>query len=150
MSTSNPQPSPSIFPAFQLGWLAVESFGLLRRYARHGKPSAAAQDDATRRFGFTARQPNLSEQLLVSLQHLKATAAGLVPGLPPPVPDEPEAWVGVLKDDKAATSLTSDRYEYIRNLQRGMSLPQNWLLPETKATELPPIDATKGKPLGTP
>ena len=56
----------------------------------------------------------------------------------------------VVKDDKGAASLTSDRYEYIRNLQRGMSLPQNWLLPETRATELPPLDAAKGKPLGTP
>ncbi|PWB64011.1 MAG: type II secretion system protein GspD [Betaproteobacteria bacterium] len=56
----------------------------------------------------------------------------------------------VVKDDKGAASLTSDRYEYIRNLQRGMSLPQNWLLPETKASELPPLDAAKGKPLGTP
>ncbi len=53
----------------------------------------------------------------------------------------------VVKDAKGAASLTSDRYEYILNLQRGMSLPQNWLLPETKATELPPIDETKGKPL---
>jgi general secretion pathway protein D len=53
----------------------------------------------------------------------------------------------VLKDDKAAASLTSDRYEYIRNLQRGMGLPANVLLPATKAMELPPLDATKGKPL---
>jgi general secretion pathway protein D len=53
----------------------------------------------------------------------------------------------VLRDDKAATSLTSDRYEYIRNLQRGMDLPANVLLPPAKATELPPIEATKGKSL---
>ena len=53
----------------------------------------------------------------------------------------------VLKDDKAAASLTSDRYEYIRNLQRGMGLPANVLLPSTKATELPPLEETKGKPL---
>ncbi|MBK8323998.1 MAG: type II secretion system secretin GspD [Betaproteobacteria bacterium] len=50
----------------------------------------------------------------------------------------------VLRDDKAANSITSDRYEYIRNLQQGMSLPPNVLLPATKATELPPIDATRG------
>jgi general secretion pathway protein D len=56
----------------------------------------------------------------------------------------------VVKDDKGAASLTSDRYEYIRNLQRGMDLPPNILLPATKATELPPLDAAKGKPLGTP
>jgi general secretion pathway protein D len=53
----------------------------------------------------------------------------------------------VLRDDKAAASLTADRYEYIRNLQRGMDLPANVLLPAAKATELPPLDATKGKPL---
>jgi general secretion pathway protein D len=53
----------------------------------------------------------------------------------------------VLRDDKAAASLTSDRYEYIRNLQRGMDLPANVLLPPAKATELPPIDLTKGKML---
>ncbi|MBK7659882.1 MAG: type II secretion system secretin GspD [Betaproteobacteria bacterium] len=50
----------------------------------------------------------------------------------------------VLRDDKAANSITSDRYEYIRNLQQGMSLPPNVLLPGAKATELPPIDATRG------
>ncbi|MBL0141513.1 MAG: type II secretion system secretin GspD [Betaproteobacteria bacterium] len=54
----------------------------------------------------------------------------------------------VLKDEKAAAAITSDRYEYIRNLQRGMTLPPNVLLPEAKARELPPIDSTTpGKPL---
>ncbi|MCM2328753.1 MAG: type II secretion system secretin GspD [Lysobacter sp.] len=53
----------------------------------------------------------------------------------------------VLRDDKAAAALTSDRYEYIRNQQRGMDLPANVLLPPVKATELPPMDTTKGKPL---
>ena len=50
----------------------------------------------------------------------------------------------VLRDDKAANTLTSDRYEYIRNLQQGMTLPPNVLLPEAKAKELPPIDLTQG------
>ena len=53
----------------------------------------------------------------------------------------------VLRDEKAAASLTADRYEYIRNLQSGMELPANVLLPPANATELPPLDATKGKPL---
>jgi general secretion pathway protein D len=53
----------------------------------------------------------------------------------------------VLRDEKSAASLTSDRYEYIRNLQKRMDLPANVLLPATKATELQPIEATKGKPL---
>jgi general secretion pathway protein D len=54
----------------------------------------------------------------------------------------------VLKDDKAAASLTADRYEYIRNLQGEMKLPWNGLLPPTEARQLPPFDATKDKPLG--
>ena len=53
----------------------------------------------------------------------------------------------VLRDDKAAAALTADRYEYIRNQQRGMSLPANVLLPAVKATELPPMEETRGKPL---
>ncbi len=53
----------------------------------------------------------------------------------------------VLKDDKAAASLTSDRYEYIRNLQGRMRLEPNVLLPGVQATPLPPFDATKGKAL---
>jgi general secretion pathway protein D len=53
----------------------------------------------------------------------------------------------VLKDDRSAAALTTDRYEYIRNLQRGMDLPPNVLLPGVRATELPPIDARKGKTL---
>jgi general secretion pathway protein D len=54
----------------------------------------------------------------------------------------------VLKDDKSAAAITADRYEYIRNLQRGMGLAPNLLLPGVKATELPPIEETKGaKPI---
>jgi general secretion pathway protein D len=54
----------------------------------------------------------------------------------------------VLKDDKAAQSLTADRYEYIRNLQGEMGLPGNILLPPAPATQIPPFDTTKGKSLG--
>ena len=54
----------------------------------------------------------------------------------------------VLKDDKAAPSLTADRYEYIRNLQGDMKLPRNLLLPPAGATQIPPFDAAGGKPLG--
>jgi general secretion pathway protein D len=53
----------------------------------------------------------------------------------------------VLRDEKSAASLTADRYEYIRNQQQRMDLPANVLLPPAKATELPPLDATQGKPL---
>lgn len=54
----------------------------------------------------------------------------------------------VLKDDRAAASLTADRYEYIRNLQGDMKQPWNVLLPETQATQLSPLDAARSKPLG--
>ncbi len=54
----------------------------------------------------------------------------------------------VLKDEKAAASLTADRYDYIRNLQGDMKLPQNILLPETEAKQLLPLEKAKEKPLG--
>jgi general secretion pathway protein D len=54
----------------------------------------------------------------------------------------------VLKDDKAAASLTADRYQYIRNLQGEMTLPWNGLLPETGATILKPLPEQMDKPLG--
>jgi general secretion pathway protein D len=56
----------------------------------------------------------------------------------------------VLKDERAAASITADRYEYIRNEQRDIKLPWNGLLPQTNVTPLPPLDEAKGKPLGTP
>jgi general secretion pathway protein D len=54
----------------------------------------------------------------------------------------------VLKDDKAAASITADRYDYIRNLQGGMKMPWTGLLPEEEAKQLVPFDAAKSKPLG--
>jgi general secretion pathway protein D len=39
----------------------------------------------------------------------------------------------VLKDDKAAATLTADRYEYIRNLQGEIRFPANVVLPEVGA-----------------
>jgi general secretion pathway protein D len=55
----------------------------------------------------------------------------------------------VLKDDRAAASLTADRYEYIRNLQGGIRLPWNGLLPEAHATPFVPFEDAKSQPLGT-
>jgi general secretion pathway protein D len=54
----------------------------------------------------------------------------------------------VLKDEKAAASITADRYEYIRNLQGEMKLPWNGLLPSTEAKQLPPLEDAKTAPLG--
>ncbi|MGZ5040996.1 MAG: type II secretion system secretin GspD, partial [Usitatibacter sp.] len=54
----------------------------------------------------------------------------------------------VLKDAHGAAALTSDRYEYIRNLQGDIKEPWSVLMPETKATQLQPLDAARDKPLG--
>jgi len=54
----------------------------------------------------------------------------------------------VLKDDKAASAITADRYDYIRNLQGGMTLPWNGLLPATGAKQLLPLPEQDTKPLG--
>ncbi|HXN16448.1 MAG TPA: type II secretion system protein GspD, partial [Usitatibacter sp.] len=54
----------------------------------------------------------------------------------------------VLKDDRAAASLTADRYDYIRNLQGEIRTPLNGLLPEEQSRQLPPLDAAQGQPLG--
>ena len=86
----------------QLGWLAVEAFGLLRRYARYGKPAPVEKADAGRRFNFTERTPNLTEQVLLTLERLKATAARLAPNHPPPVPADLEGWLARLKTDPQA------------------------------------------------
>jgi len=57
----------------------------------------------------------------------------------------------VLKDERAAASLTADRYEYIRNTQGDMRLPANVLLPEAGAKQVPPLEASPpSKPLGVP
>jgi hypothetical protein len=40
-----PKSTDPILLSLRLGWLAVESFGLLRRYARHGKPPSPQKVD---------------------------------------------------------------------------------------------------------
>ncbi|WP_212756693.1 type II secretion system secretin GspD [Usitatibacter rugosus] len=54
----------------------------------------------------------------------------------------------ILKDDKAAASITADRYEYIRGLQGDMKLPWNVLLPAESAKVLPPLEEQKSQILG--
>jgi hypothetical protein len=77
-----------ILTAIQTGWLSVEAFGLLRRYARHGKLPSPEKIDPERRFKFSERVPNLYTQLIISLQELRITSARLIPELPPPIPDD--------------------------------------------------------------
>ena len=54
----------------------------------------------------------------------------------------------VLKDEKAAATLTADRYEYIRNLQGDIRMPWNGMLPETNVRQLPPLESQREQPLG--
>ena len=88
LATSNPEKNSSTLAALQLGWLAVEAFGLLRRYARHRRPAAAEKVGARQRFSFAERSPNLTEQVLTAMEMLNALAARLTPDLPPPFVDD--------------------------------------------------------------
>jgi hypothetical protein len=54
----------------------------------------------------------------------------------------------VLKDEKAAATITADRYEFIRNVQRSMNLPANGLLPPGAAKQLVPFEEAGHEPLG--
>jgi len=56
----------------------------------------------------------------------------------------------VLKDEKAAASLTADRYEYIRGIQEGVKLPPSLLTPEGSFRPLPRLEEQQQKPLGSP
>ena len=55
----------------------------------------------------------------------------------------------VLKDERAAASLTADRYEYIRNLQGEIQMPWNGMLPEANVRQLPPLEMQRSQPLGS-
>jgi general secretion pathway protein D len=54
----------------------------------------------------------------------------------------------VLKDEKAAATLSADRYDYIRHQQGQITLPANVLLPPVGATVMQPMDTVKTQPLG--
>ena len=54
----------------------------------------------------------------------------------------------ILKDERAAASLTADRYEYIRNLQGEMKTPPSLVLPDESAKQLPPLGTNRNQPLG--
>jgi general secretion pathway protein D len=56
----------------------------------------------------------------------------------------------VLKDDKAAASITADRYDYIRGLQGEIKVPWSGVLPEANVKPLPPMETIRGRPLGAP
>jgi general secretion pathway protein D len=54
----------------------------------------------------------------------------------------------VLKDERAAASITADRYEYIRRQQGDLKLPWNGLLPRDDVKPMPPLEDAEKKPLG--
>jgi general secretion pathway protein D len=56
----------------------------------------------------------------------------------------------VLRDEKAAASITADRYDYIRGIQGGMKLPEGGVLPDIQVRPLPPLETQRGRPLGAP
>ncbi len=56
----------------------------------------------------------------------------------------------VLKDEKAAASITADRYEYIRNLQQETRMPWSGILPGDPLKPLPPLETQRDRPLGAP
>jgi len=55
----------------------------------------------------------------------------------------------VLKDDRAAASLTADRYEYIRGQQGAVKLPPSVIMPEGTFQPMPPLEEQQNKPLRT-
>ncbi len=83
-------PSPSsgqVLLAVRLGWLTVESFGRLRRYARLGYKLEEIPADANRRFSFSDRSLSERNEFFFAVDQLHRTAAKLDPDLPPcPLP----------------------------------------------------------------
>ncbi|MBI1882199.1 MAG: hypothetical protein HYR94_28840 [Chloroflexi bacterium] len=75
--------------AVRLGWLTVESFGRLRRYARSGYKLEDTHGDANQRFSFSDRSLSEHDELFFAIDQLHHTAARLKSELPPcPLPAE--------------------------------------------------------------
>jgi|GEM_PF-4633188 len=73
--------------AVRLGWLTVETFGRLRRYARSGYHLPELQGDASQRFDFSDRSLSEYDELFFAVDQLHRTAARLKTELPPcPLP----------------------------------------------------------------
>lgn len=91
---ANPSPptgSNRMLAAVRLGWLTVEAFGRLRRYARSGRKPDKDRGDATRRFDFSDRTLDQHGALFLAIDQLKRTAGKLDPALPaPPFPTHDE------------------------------------------------------------
>jgi hypothetical protein len=82
LTSANP-----VLLAVRLGWLTVESFGRLRRYARVGYTLAETPGNANQRFGFSDRSLSEHDELFFAVDQLHHTAARLNSELPPcPLP----------------------------------------------------------------
>ncbi len=47
----------------------------------------------------------------------------------------------VLRNSDATDAMTSDRYDYLRQIQGNLPIPKHWLLPDVQVPSLPPIPA---------
>lgn len=47
----------------------------------------------------------------------------------------------VIRDAASASSVTADRYDYVRQLQGDSRMPQHWLLPDFPPSQIPPMPA---------
>lgn len=84
LASTNP-----VLLAVRLGWLTVETFGRLRRYARAGYTLADTPGNANQRFGFSDRTLSEHDELTFAVDQLHRTAARLKSDLPPcPLPNQ--------------------------------------------------------------
>ena len=96
---TNHQSTDQILLSIRLGWLSVEAFGRLRRWARSGRKPSPMIGKAAQRFNFSDRDLSLHDQLICTLKQLKSTATQLVPDLPSFFPDDPVKLLDWSKQD---------------------------------------------------
>jgi len=86
-----PERPNRVLAAVRLGWLTVETFGRLRRYASSARKPPGRRGDARKRFDFSDRSLSERDALLLAADQLRHTAARLdfrPDELPLPSPEE--------------------------------------------------------------
>lgn len=87
-STSHAEIDNRVLAAVRLGWLTVEAFGRLRRFARSNRTPRSYKGDARKRFKFSNRELTDEESLHLATDELRYLASSFEPELPPvPIPD---------------------------------------------------------------
>jgi hypothetical protein len=82
---------PRMLAAVRLGWLTVEAFARLRRYAAKEHRAYVQVGDATQRFDFSDRDLTEQDQLHLAVDQLRHAGARFDPQLPPtPLPSHEE------------------------------------------------------------